>query len=69
MTIKYTVPGISPDDYERVLDMFARRGAYARFKEFLHSKRLIEAWYAFQDEQTKTVLREWCEDNGLVLAD
>lgn len=58
-----------PDDYEEVRDMFARRGAYTRFKDFLQSKRLLEAWYDFEDEQTKAALREWCEDNGLVLDD
>lgn len=56
-----------PDDYEEVRHIFAKRGAYARFKNFLQSKRSLEAWYDFENEQTKAALREWCKDNGLVL--
>jgi hypothetical protein len=58
-----------PDDYERVGDIFARRGAYGRFKDFLESKGLLEEWYRFEDEETKTALRQWCEDNELMLSD
>lgn len=42
-----------PDDYGRVRDIFARRGAYGRFKDFLDSKGLLEAWHRFEEDETK----------------
>ena len=34
-----------PDDYGHVRDIFSRRGAYARYKEFLGSKGFLQEWY------------------------
>ena len=36
-----------PDEYDRVRDIFRRRGAYGRFKDLLDSKGLLETWYRF----------------------
>jgi len=44
---------------------FRRRGAYRAFKDLLESMRLLETWYKFEDEHTKTALREWCRRNNL----
>jgi hypothetical protein len=35
-----------PDEYHRVQQIFRRRGAYGRFKDFLESRGLLESWYA-----------------------
>lgn len=58
-----------PDDLGLVRSIFSRSGAYARFKDFLQSKALLDAWYEFEDKQTKIALKEWCEDKGLVLTE
>ena len=58
-----------PDDYHRVRDMFRGRGAYSRFKEFLESRGLLEAWYRFENEREETTLRAWCEENRVPLSD
>lgn len=59
--------GHLPDYYERVVDMFRRRGAYGRFKELLASMNLENSWYAFEGETTRRALAEWCTDNDVTL--
>ena len=58
-----------PDDYHGVRDIFRRRGAYARFKELLAEKDLLEAWYQFEHEREQEALRSWCEENEIPLLD
>jgi hypothetical protein len=53
------------DDYERVRQMFRKRGAYGRFKHFLESKGLLQSWYDFENQQDEKALREWCKVNGI----
>jgi hypothetical protein len=54
-----------PDDYEHIRDIFSRRGAYARYKDFLDSKNLLQSWYDFENKAQEKTLREWCKDNGI----
>jgi hypothetical protein len=49
--------------------IFSRRGAYRAFKELLDSLGLLERWYKFEDEQTKTALRQWCKENDLEISE
>jgi hypothetical protein len=56
-----------PDDYGRVRDMFRRRGAYSRFKDFLAAKDLLEDWYRFENKREQEALRSWCEENHIPL--
>jgi hypothetical protein len=56
-----------PDDYNYVHQIFSRRGAYSRFKDFLESKELLQAWYDFENEQQERSLRQWCKDNNIEL--
>ena len=58
-----------PDDYQRVRDIFGRRGAYGRFKELLAEKDLLEAWYQFEHEREQEALRSWCDENEIPLLD
>jgi hypothetical protein len=58
-----------PDEYDRVRDIFRRRGAYGRFRELLDSKGLLEAWYSFENDRVKQALRLWCEENQIKLSD
>jgi len=53
--------------YDDVRDMFRRRGAYRRFKDFLERKEMLEKWYAYGEEQVAKALGEWCEKEGLSL--
>jgi hypothetical protein len=56
-----------PDDWDRVSEIFRRRGAYGRFKQLLHDRGALVHWYAFETAATETALRAWCEDNGIPL--
>lgn len=58
-----------PQDYNRVQDIFSYRGAYARFKDFLHERGMLQEWYNYEDEQTRAALRRWCEDNNLEISE
>jgi hypothetical protein len=54
-----------PDRYASVEGFFRRRGAYARFKEFLAAEGWLDKWYAFEAEATERALRTWCEENDI----
>ena len=53
------------DSYEQVRSIFARKGAYGRFKQLLETKGLLEKWYRFEEEAHDKALREWCAENGI----
>jgi hypothetical protein len=57
-----------PDEYHRVQQIFRRRGAYGRFKDFLESKGLLESWYTFESQREEQALRQWCEENEIELS-
>ncbi len=54
-----------PAEMIHVEEIFRKRGAYGRFKSFLESKGMLEAWHEFEEKSQKEALREWCEENGI----
>jgi hypothetical protein len=58
-----------PDSADQVHDFFRSRGAYARFKNLLERKGQLDHWHDYENAATEQALREWCEDNGLVVAE
>jgi hypothetical protein len=60
---------VMPDHYDTVRDIFRRRGAYGRFKDFLDAKRMLERWYDFEAKAAERALRAWCQENGIELTD
>ena len=54
-----------PDSYDQVRSIFQRKGAYARFKQLLETKGLLENWYRFEAEAHDRALREWCAENEI----
>ena len=62
-------PQNHPLDLLKTRNIFARRGAYGRFKDLLDSRGMLEKWYAFEASATENALRAWCEDVGLQLID
>lgn len=60
---------VMPDYYDTVRDIFRRRGAYGRFKDFLDAKRMLERWYDFEAKATERALRAWCQENDIELTD
>lgn len=51
--------------YGQVKQMFSRPGAYSQFKDLLLSMGLLEKWYQFENEETKSALLQWCKDVSL----
>jgi hypothetical protein len=54
-----------PDDYDKVRAIFDKRGAYARFKDLLEHRRMLDQWHAFENKAEETALREWCTLNSI----
>ena len=58
-----------PDECDRVEQIFRRRGAYDRLKDFLESKGLLDSWHDFENQREEQALRQWCEENEVELSD
>jgi catechol 2,3-dioxygenase-like lactoylglutathione lyase family enzyme len=56
---------VMPDHYRAIEDIFRRKGAYSRFKDFLDLRDALEKWYQFEEEEIERALREWCEVNEI----
>lgn len=59
------VPGLEP----KVREIFNRKGAYRRWKDFLHDLDLLDKWHTFEDQETRQALLDWCEASGVAIAD
>ena len=57
----------APELMDDVEDTFRRRGAYGRSKDLLDDNDLMEQWYAYEEQATRTVLRTWCDENDVGL--
>ena len=55
-----------PDRYDKVVEIFSRRGAYRRFKDLLEHEGALDKWFEFQNAAEEKALREWCAENGVV---
>jgi hypothetical protein len=54
-----------PEEYETILEIFRKKGAYARLKAFLDRMGRLDEWYRYEQAESDRALREWCEENGL----
>jgi len=54
-----------PEALDEVQEIFRRSGAYARFKDLLEQRGMLQQWYEFEARAQKEALREWCEDSGI----
>ena len=59
--VRQEIPGLE----QKVREIFSRRGAYARYKDFLRYNDILEQWYDFENRRTKEALLEWCSENGI----
>jgi len=58
-----------PNQERNVSEMFRRKGGYRRFKEMLEKHRMLDKWYTFEASAVEKALREWCEDNDILVSD
>jgi hypothetical protein len=60
---------VLPDDFHDVQAIFSKRGAYARFKDLLGERGLLDQWYDFEAKATEEAVKAWCETNSIEVAD
>ena len=58
-----------PGDFDDVRQIFSRRGAYAKFKNLLDRRGMLDQWYAFEAEAEESALKMWCEFNSIEVSD
>ena len=58
---------VLPNDYDKVVGFFHKRGAYSRFRDLLETRGIIDQWYKFESTATETALRQWCKENDIQL--
>ncbi len=58
-----------PNEYDRVRDIFSRKGSYSRYKTFLERCGKLDEWHEFENKREKKALLEWCKENGILLED
>jgi hypothetical protein len=58
-----------PGAFDDVRQIFSRRGAYARFKNLLDRRGMLDQWYAFEAEAEESALKMWCELNSIEVSD
>ena len=56
-----------PQDLDTVQGYFHRRGAYSRFKDLLERRGVLERWYEYERQATKTALLAWAKENVLTV--
>jgi hypothetical protein len=54
-----------PESMEKVYEIFSHGGAYARFKDLLEYRDLLQQWYEYEEKVSDQALREWCRINGI----
>lgn len=58
-----------PGEYDTVRSFFSRRGAYARYKELLQRRGLLDKWYEYESRATERALRSWAREDDIAIAD
>lgn len=58
-----------PSRLGQVHQMFTKKGAYTRFKDFLDRDGTLQEWYDFQEIEQRRALKAWCEENGIELVE
>ena len=56
-----------PGDFDRVRNIFRRKGAYGRYKDLLDDRGLSQQWYDFENTRQAETIRQWCKDNEIKL--
>jgi hypothetical protein len=56
-----------PGDRETVRELFERGDGYDRFARLLDERGVLDAWYRFREDETRTALARWCGQHGLQL--
>lgn len=55
----------SPENENVVSQIFRKKGAYSKFKNFLDSKNILQKWYDFENSRELEELNNWCQENNI----
>ncbi|MDA0591359.1 MAG: hypothetical protein O2820_24805 [Planctomycetota bacterium] len=58
-----------PDSEDEVQEMFRAAGGYRRFDALLERTGRKQDWFDYEASATDRALRQWCEENRIVLSD
>ena len=58
-----------PSDIDKVRQIFSGRGAYAKFKNLLDRRGVLDQWYEFEAEVEEKALRMWWDLNSIEVGD
>jgi plasmid stabilization system protein ParE len=56
---------VLPDALADVEQIFRHKGAYARFKNLLEYRGMLQQWYDYEEKKKQDALRQWCHDRGI----
>ena len=56
-----------PGDREQVEAFLDRDDVYERFFGLFEERGVLDAWYHFREQESRTVLQAWCRQHGLEL--
>ena len=59
--VEREIPGL----YDRVREIFSRRGAYRRYKDFLEYNGILETWYNFESDEMRGAVLDWCDEHQI----
>ena len=59
---------IVPDHGHEIEGIFRRRGAYSRFKDYLHEIGQLDAWYKYEEAAVREALCRWARREGFEIA-
>jgi hypothetical protein len=58
-----------PEEFDKVRQIFSRRGAYARFYDLLDYRRMRQQWFDYRDKAEIEAVRAWCAENSIEVVD
>ena len=61
LVFNFAAENLSGPDLDKVDRMFARSGAYARWKCFLIERELLQKWYDYSNAAEIKALKDWLE--------
>jgi len=64
LVIEFTSKNL-PEELDRIYSIFRNRGAYARYKDLLERKGLLNEWYKYENDRQEVALKEWSRENKI----
>ncbi|MES0491540.1 MAG: hypothetical protein ABUK01_16210 [Leptospirales bacterium] len=54
-----------PQEQSKIYSFFERKGAYARFKNYLAEKEILDQWFTYEETTQENAVRQWCKQNDI----